>query len=237
MTQRQRELADRLGTVDEQVSAACAAAGRVRGSVTLIAVSKTWPVDDIALLRDLGVRDFGENRADELLAKAQALPDPELIWHFVGQIQSKKAHAIGRVAHYVHSVDRRKVVTGLGSGARDAGRELGAFVQVSLADMAAGVQAAGRGGAEPAEVPALADAIADEPGLILAGVMTLPPLSADPAAAFSRIAAVSAGLRQRHPAADGISAGMSHDFVAAIAAGATHVRIGSAVFGERQPVR
>ena len=236
MTQRGDELAERLAAVRRSVQHACSQAGRDPAEVTLVAVSKTWPVSDIEALADLGVRDFGENRAEELAAKTAALPAGELRWHFLGQIQSKKAVAIGRAAQAVHSVDRSKVVPGLARGAAEQGWRLPAFVQVSLAGQAADAPT-GRGGADPDEVLSVAAAIDAEPDLELAGVMTLPPRSLDPAAAFARLAQVADQVRQRYPAARAISAGMSHDFPAAIAAGATHIRIGSAVFGERQTVR
>ena len=234
---RQRDLADGLAAVRARITQACATAGRDPAGVVLIAVSKTWPAADIAVLHDLGVVDFGENRLPELQQKAAALAERPIRWHFLGQIQSKKAAAIGRVAPTVHSVDRARVVPGLARGARDAGRTATIFLQVSLAELAPADEAAGRGGADPRHLPELADAVAAESDLALAGLMTLPPRGADPDQAFARLAALSQALRQRHPHARGMSAGMSHDFEAAIRAGATHVRIGSALFGERNVVR
>ena len=236
MTQRRDELAQRLTAVRGSVLQACSQAGRDPAEVTLVAVSKTWPISDIEALAELGVRDFGENRAEELAAKTAALSASDLRWHFLGQIQSKKAAAVGRAAQAVHSVDRSKIVAPLARGAAAQGCRLPAFVQVSLAELAADAPT-GRGGADPGEVLAVAAAIEAEPDLELAGVMALPPRSVDPAAAFARLAEVAGQVQQAYPAARAISAGMSHDFPAAIAAGATHIRIGSAVFGERQAVR
>jgi pyridoxal phosphate enzyme (YggS family) len=237
MTQRSNDLADRLSAVRTRIARACADAGRDPSSVVLIAVSKTWPDTDIVALHDLGVADFGENRLPELQDKAAALAGREIRWHFLGQIQSKKAAAIGRVAPTIHSVDRARVVPGLARGASAAGRSAEVFLQVSLAELARSDEAAGRGGAVPQDIPALAAAVAAEPDLDLAGLMTLPPRSADPGAAFARLAEFSADLQHHHPRARSLSAGMSHDFEAAIRAGATHIRVGSALFGERNVVR
>jgi uncharacterized pyridoxal phosphate-containing UPF0001 family protein len=128
-------------------------------------VSKTWPVSDLEVLVDLGVRDFGENRAEELTQKAEHFAGRALRWHFLGQIQSKKAAGIARVAHVVHSLDRSKLVPGLARGAVDAGRVLEAFLQVSLAELAPQDDASGRGGAAPQEWPVLAAAVAEQPSV------------------------------------------------------------------------
>lgn len=232
MTGRAGELAGRLAVVREGIERACADAGRDPGDVVLVAVSKGWPAGDIAILADQGIVDFGENRAEELLHKAEALRSSGLRWHFVGQLQSKKAAAVGRVAHVVQSVDRERVIRPLGS----QGRELEVFIQVSLAELAEGADP-GRGGAPPGEVRRLADLVAAEPALRLRGVMTLPPRQVEPRLAFRRIGEISAELQRRHPLAGAVSAGMSGDYAAAIAAGATHVRIGSALFGDRTGVR
>ncbi len=237
MSQRQQELAQRLDTVRTRIRAACAEAGRDPADVVLIAVSKTWPVADVAVLHELGVTDFGENRLAEYQQKADQLSGTGIRWHFLGQIQSKKAAAVGRTAAVVHSVDRERLVAGLARGAREAGVGLDVLIQVSLADLAPTREASGRGGATPQDVAPLAEAIVAEPGLRLAGVMALPPRTADPAVAFAQIVEIGARLQREHPEASWVSAGMSHDFPAAIRAGATHVRIGSALFGERPPVR
>jgi pyridoxal phosphate enzyme (YggS family) len=237
MTERSAELAGRLTAVRARIAVACDDAGRDPAQIVLIAVSKTWPVADIAALHDLGVADFGENRLPELQEKAGALAERDIRWHFVGQIQSKKAAAIGRVAPTIHSVDRARVVPGLARGAGAAGRSAAIFLQVSLAELAPTDATAGRGGAAVPEIPELAVAVASEPDLALAGLMTLPPRHADPEAAFARLAALSSDLQQRYPQARNLSAGMSHDFEAAIRAGATHIRVGSALFGERNVVR
>lgn len=237
MTSRREDLQHRLGAVQQAIEAACSEVGRDPASVHLIAVSKTWPVADIEVLYEAGVRAFGENRVEELAAKAEAMAGSDVCWHYLGQIQSKKAAAIGAVASVVHSLDRDKVLRGLSHGARDARHEVDVLIQVSLADLAGADEAAGRGGAPPQDVAAIAAVVAGTPWLRLGGVMTLPPRSVEPAIAFARLATISAQLRQQYPGATWVSAGMSHDFPAAIAAGATHVRVGSALFGERSALR
>ena len=222
---RRDELAANLAAVEERIARACAAAGRSRDEVVLIAVTKTWPAADVALLRDLGVRDFGENRDQEAAPKAAAVPDVR--WHFVGAVQTNKARSVASYADVVHSVDRPSLVTALSAGATRADRVVDALVQVSLDG------APGRGGAAPADVPAIAAGIADAPGLRLAGVMAVAPLGADPAVAFGRLAEIAADLRRTHPAAVTISAGMSGDLESAVAAGANALRVGTALLGHR----
>jgi pyridoxal phosphate enzyme (YggS family) len=225
---RRDDLAANLAAVEQRITAACARAGRDRRDVTLVAISKTWPADDVALLRDLGVRDFGENRDQEAARKAAAVPDVR--WHFVGAVQTNKARSVASYADVVHSVDRPGLVTALSAGAVRADRVVDALVQVSLDG------APGRGGASPADVPQLADAVAAAQGLRLAGVMAVAPLGADPAEAFARLAEVAADLRTQHPQAVTISAGMSGDLEQAVAAGANALRVGTALFGHRPPV-
>lgn len=223
--ERRAELAANLADVEARIAAACAAAGRDRGEVTLIGITKTWPASDAALLRDLGVRDLGENRDQEAAPKAAAVPGVR--WHFVGRLQSNKAVSVTSYADVVHAVDRAGLVAALSKGATRAERTVTALVQVSLDGDPH------RGGALPKDVPALADEVAAAPGLVLGGVMAVAPLGADPAAAFARLAAVAARLVGAHPAARTISAGMSEDLEAAVAAGATHVRVGTALLGRR----
>jgi pyridoxal phosphate enzyme (YggS family) len=225
---RRAELALNLADVQERIAAACRAAGRDREEVTLVAITKTWPASDAALLRDLGVTDLGENRDQEARPKAAAVPDVR--WHFVGQLQTNKAASVATYADVVEVVDRPHLVEALSRGAVRAGRELDALVQVSLdADPH-------RGGAQPVDVPALADAVAAAPGLRLRGVMAVAPLEEDPGPAFARLAELAAALRAVHPDATVVSAGMSGDLEQAVAAGATHVRVGTALLGHRPPL-
>jgi pyridoxal phosphate enzyme (YggS family) len=228
---RRAELATRLAALRERIGTACVAAGRSPEEITLIAVTKTYPVSDIALLADLGVRDIGENRDQEAApkaARAAALGLP-ITWHFVGQLQTNKAASVARYASVVHSVDRLRLATALGSRARAAGTTITCLVQVSL-DFRPG-----RGGAAPADVPAVADAIAAQANLVLGGVMAIVPLGVPAGPAFERLHEIASRLRAGHPRATMISAGMSGDLEEAIGAGATHLRIGTALLGGREP--
>jgi PLP dependent protein len=232
--QRGAEIAASLAAVRARIGAACQAAGRPAGAVTLIAITKTFPATDIRILSSLGVRDVGENRDQEAAPKAAEVADlrDQLTWHFVGQLQTNKAASVARYADVVHSVDRLRLVTALGAAARKAGRPLRCLVQVSLDDEP------GRGGAPADQVLAIADAVASQAGLELGGLMAVAPLAAEsvpggPLAAFGRLAEMAALVRAQHPEAVMISAGMSGDLEEAIAAGATHVRVGTALLGGR----
>jgi PLP dependent protein len=226
---RRDELAARLTAVRERISAACAAAGRKPEDVTLVAVTKTFPASDVRLLNGLGVTDFGENRDAEAAPKAAQCADLRLSWHFIGQLQTNKAPSVARYATFVHSVDRLRLVHALGAAARRAERAIECLIEVSLdADPA-------RGGALASEVPGLAEALTAEEGLVLAGVMAIAPLNMPPVEAFAKLLDSAAVVRAVRSAATVISAGMSGDLEAAIAAGATHVRIGTALLGDRGP--
>ncbi|WP_329563404.1 YggS family pyridoxal phosphate-dependent enzyme [Kitasatospora sp. NBC_01266] len=235
---RLAELRAGLAAVERRIEAACTAAGRPRSAVTLIVVTKTYPASDTRLLASLGVREVAENRDQDAAAKAAETADLPLTWHFVGQLQTNKVRSVVRYAHHVHSVDRGRLVTALADAVSKAERPpLGCLVQVALDAELRGDGAPGRAGVAPADVLALADKIAETPGLRLDGVMTVAPLSGplagDPAAAFERLAEIATGVRAAHPAATMVSAGMSGDLEQAIAAGATHVRVGTAVLGAR----
>ncbi len=225
---REEELTANLADVQARVAAACQAVGRPPTDVTVVAVTKTWPADDVRLLAGLGVTDMGENRDQEAAAKAAALADLRITWHFVGQVQTNKAASVASYADVVHAVDRPRLVNALSRGAGEAGRDVGALIQVSLDD-----DPSGRGGARPVDVPELADAVAAAAGLTLRGVMAVAPLGGDPAAAFGRLAEVHERLTRDHPTATWRSAGMSEDLEAAIEAGATHLRVGTALLGRR----
>lgn len=230
---RHAEIEAGLTSVRDRVAAACAAAGRSPDDVTLVVVTKTRPTSDIRILFDLGVRDVGENRDQEAAPKATELADLDLCWHFVGQLQRNKAASVARYAQVVHSVDRVRLVTALDHGAERAGRVIRAFVQV---DLESG-EHAGRGGCPPADVPDVCAAVAAAPHLDLAGLMAVAPLGEPPAPAFAGLAEMHRRIVDTFPTATGLSAGMSGDLEEAIAAGATHVRVGSAVLGERDDVR
>ena len=229
--ERRREIAAGLQSAKARVLAAEQAAGRPQGSVGLVVVTKTFPAAEVAVLRELGVRHVGENRDQEAAPKAAELADRELVWHFVGQLQTNKARSVARYASVVESVDRPRLVAALSRAATDAGRTLQCLVQVSLDDDPA------RGGALAKEVPSLAAAVAEAPGLELGGVMAVAPMEEDAATAFARLAVIAEGVQADHPEASAISAGMSGDLEAAVQHGATHVRLGSAILGYRPPVR
>jgi pyridoxal phosphate enzyme (YggS family) len=235
---RTEELRRRLEAVRRRIESAAEAAGRASDLPTLIVVTKFHPAGDIRRLATLGVRDVGENREQEASAKSDELADLGLRWHFVGQLQSKKAKSVVRYAHAVHSVDRLQLVEGLERSMaieqeRSGRGPLDCYIQVSLDDDAG----AHRGGAAPADVPFLADRLAAAEGLVLAGVMAVAPLGVRPQESFEKLAAISARLTAAHPSATAISAGMSKDLEAAIRFGATHLRIGSNILGSRPPVR
>lgn len=227
---RREELRAALATVRARVQQACERAERDPSEVVLVVVTKTYPVDDVRRLAGLGVRDVGEARVAEGGEKAEACAALDLTWHAVGQVQTKKARALARWADVVHSVDRDRLATALGRGAELAGRELDVLVQVSLDG------APGRGGAPVPEVLPLAETISGTTGLRLRGVMAIAPLGADPAESFARLQRVAADVRAEHPGAQLISAGMSGDLEAAVAHGATHLRVGTAVLGSRPPL-
>jgi pyridoxal phosphate enzyme (YggS family) len=236
---RPAELAANLARVEERIATACAGAGRDRKDVTLIVVTKTYPASDVRLLAGLGVRDMAENRDQDAGPKAAETADLPLSWHFVGQLQTNKARSVVRYADHVHSVDRVRLAGALSTAATAAGRELGCLVQVAL-DAESGDRGE-RGGVAPDAVAALADAIASAVGLRLDGVMTVAPLAGayagQPRAAFDRLVEISSRLRETHPTANMVSAGMSQDLEHAVAAGATHVRVGTAVLGVRPRLR
>jgi PLP dependent protein len=227
---RRNELAARLHDVRARISAACAAVGRSPGEVTLIAVTKTYPVSDIRLLSELGVADIGENRDQEAAPKAAecAAIGLRLTWHFVGQLQTNKARSVAAYADVVHSVDRLRLATALGSRARAAGRTITCLVQVSIDGDP------DRGGAFGDQISQVADALGAEDSLTLGGVMAVAPQGMPPGMAFGKLREVAEVMRARHPGAVMISAGMSADLEAAIGAGATHLRIGTALLGGRR---
>jgi pyridoxal phosphate enzyme (YggS family) len=235
MTDRKDELAENLAKVERRIAAACAAAGRSRDEVTLIVVTKTYPASDVRILAELGVRHVAENRDQDAAPKAADCSDLPLAWHFVGQLQTNKVRSVAGYADFVQSVDRARLVTALSKEAVRQERELGCLIQVALD---AGESARGeRGGVAPGGVEELAALVADAPGLRLAGLMTVAPLTGEYAgrqrAAFERLMDLSTDLRRAHPAANMVSAGMSADLEEAVAAGATHVRVGTAVLGVR----
>jgi PLP dependent protein len=227
-------LEENLRAVRARIDGAARAAGRDPSSVALLAVSKSWPAADVRALAALGQRDFGENRAQELVDKAAQLaepPDLALRWHFIGQLQRNKAAAVARLGAVVHSVDRASLARVLDRVGQERGRPVEVFVQVDLGGPPGDL--ATRGGLPADDVPALADLVASSAGLWLRGLMAVAPRSGDPLPAFERLAALADRVRVDHPEAVGLSAGMSGDLEAAVSAGATIVRVGTALFGDR----
>jgi len=233
---RSEELAESLDRVRERIWAACAASERAPEEVTVVAITKTWPAGDVRRLASLGVRDVGENREQELRGKVAQCVGLDVRWHFVGQLQRNKARSVASYADVVHSVDSLRLVDALAEAAVRAERAtpLGALVQVSLDDDEH------RGGALTGQVEKVAEAIAAHPALRLRGVMAVAPLDWSPDEAFARLAAISGRIRQRLSGSGGepdwISAGMSNDLESAILHGSTHVRVGSALLGNRTPL-
>jgi pyridoxal phosphate enzyme (YggS family) len=228
---RLTELSAGLAEVSARIAAGCQSAGRDPAGVTLIVVTKTYPASDVRLLAGLGVREVGESRDQESAPKALECADLDLSWHFVGRLQSNKARSVARYVDVVHSLDRVSLATALSRAAAETGRTLRAFIQVSLDGDP------NRGGVSTDAIAPLADRIAAAEGLELAGVMAVAPMDIPAADAFQTLAAVSQRLQNDHPAACLISAGMSGDLEAALSHGATHLRVGSAVLGQRPPLR
>ena len=226
---RAEQIAANLADVRDRIDKAARSAGRDPATLTLVGVTKTFPVQDARRLYELGVTDLAEARDQEARVKARELTGPR--WHFVGRLQRNKAGSVASYAALVHTVDRPELVRALANGARRAGRDrLDVLLQVSLDGDP------DRGGALPAGVPALADDAAATGVLRPAGVMAIAPIDFDPDEAFGALAAVAADLRAGHPRATVISAGMSADLEAAVRNGATHLRIGTALLGGRPPL-
>ncbi|MBF8645529.1 MULTISPECIES: YggS family pyridoxal phosphate-dependent enzyme [Pseudomonas] len=220
-------LADNLSAISARIASAAQAAGRDPASVQLLAVSKTKPASAIREIHAAGVCDFGENYLQEALTKQQALSDLPLIWHFIGPIQSNKTKAIAEHFDWVHSVDRLKIAQRL-SEQRPAGlAPLNICLQVNVSGEDS------KSGCAPADLPTLAKTVAALPNLRLRGLMAIPEPTDDRAAqeaAFATLRQLQEGLGL---GLDTLSMGMSHDLEAAIAQGATWVRIGTALFGAR----
>jgi len=217
------DASQRLETVRAGIARAAALAGRRAEEVTLIAVSKTHDAEAIRPLIAAGQRNFGENRVQEAASKWPQLKaeTPDVRLHLIGRLQSNKAGEAVATFDAIHSVDRPSLVRALGAAMEKAGRRPDCFVQVNLGDEPQ------KGGCAPAELPDLLDE-ARAGGLPVIGLMAIPPLETEPAPYF----ALLAKLARRH-GLSGLSIGMSADYETAVTVGATHVRVGSALFGER----
>ncbi|MBO0841673.1 MAG: YggS family pyridoxal phosphate-dependent enzyme [Nocardioides sp.] len=230
---RAGDVAAGLEAVRARIATATEKAGRADGEVSLVVVTKFFPASDVRILADLGVTDVGENRHQEAQAKAADCADLGLRWHYIGGLQTNKAAAVARYADVVESVDREALLPRLARGAAEGGKQLDVLLQVSLDPPGR----EGRAGVSPDDLIGLAEAAATTDGLRLRGLMAVAPLGEDPDPAFERLAQVRERFLAEHPGADVLSAGMSGDLEQAISHGATHVRVGSAVLGQRPSVK
>jgi pyridoxal phosphate enzyme (YggS family) len=243
---RKDELAENLSRVETEIAEALANAGRFRSEIKLIVVTKNFPVSDVEILYQLGVRDFGENREQEARAKVHFLSNlPDIRWHYQGQLQRNKLSSIGSWADTVHSVDDKKYLKGLSGAAAKVGRTLSCLIQISLdhpdhSDHSDQHGRTGRGGVDLAGACELLSTFAAERaelgGLEITGVMGVAPVGEAAEGAFSELQKAFLQLREIEPKLKVISAGMSGDFAPAIAFGATHLRIGSSILGSRPPM-
>ncbi len=222
MSTRHAEIAENLAEVKERIRNAAKLANRNPGEIELIVVTKTFPVSDVEILRELGESNFGENRDQEAGPKAEAV---SATWHFQGQIQSNKIKSIAEWANVVHSISSAKEILKFSQSPR----KHQVFLQVSLDGKE------GRGGAQPDELAPLADLVNESNNLELMGLMAVGPLGVDPDRAFSDLAQINQGFSANFPNARYLSAGMSGDFESAIIHGATHIRVGSSILGSRSP--
>jgi pyridoxal phosphate enzyme (YggS family) len=216
-------LLERLQTVEADVRDAAREAGRDPEGITTIVVTKFHPASLVRELSAAGVVHFGENRHQEAQAKAAELTDLDLTWHFIGQLQSKKARQVRGYASVIHSLDRSSVVDALASDES----VIDCFVQLNLTDDPA------RGGVQDDDLERMTEQVLSTAGLRLLGVMAVAPLGEEPRRAFARVRTASQRIMALAPSASFISAGMSADFREAILEGATHLRIGSAITGNR----
>ena len=213
----------RVLEVQERIAAAARAASRDASEITTIVVTKFHPAELVRELYALGIRHVGENRHQEAVAKQAELPELDLTWHFIGQLQSNKARAVAEYAHVIHSVDRPSLVSALAN----QDRKVDVFLEINLTDVP------GRGGVLPVELESLCEAVLQVPVLNLRGVMAVAPVDEQPSRAFERVLEYADRVRAMAPGARDLSIGMSGDFEDAIALGATHLRIGTAITGKR----
>jgi pyridoxal phosphate enzyme (YggS family) len=213
----------RVLEVQERIAAAARAAGRDASEITTIVVTKFHPAELVRELYALGIRHVGENRHQEAVAKQAELSELDLTWHFIGQLQSNKARAVAEYARVIHSVDRPSLVSALSN----QDREVDVFLEINLTDVP------GRGGVLPVELESLCEAVLQVPVLNLRGVMAVAPVDEEPSQAFERVLEYADRVRAMAPGARDLSIGMSGDFEDAIALGATHLRIGTAITGKR----
>jgi pyridoxal phosphate enzyme (YggS family) len=223
-------IADNLQAVLARIGVAAKLAGRSPDSIRLLAVSKTWPLSSVLEAADAGQHAFGENYVQEGVDKLKAIAGRNLEWHFIGPLQSNKSRAVAENFDWVHSIERLKTAERLSEQRPTYLPPLQVCVQVNVSGEAS------KSGCRPDEAPALCQAVAALPGLRLRGLMAIPEPAEDPAAQrlpFFRVRQIFNEVRAAGLPLDTLSMGMSHDLEAAIAEGATIVRIGTAIFGER----
>lgn len=222
MTERRDEIAANLARVQGEIESAATSVGRSADEITLIAVTKTFPISDAQILASLGVKDFGENRDSDGAEKAAAISGR---WHFQGQIQTNKLKSISTWADVIHSIDDLRHIEIIESKMEKPSIDI--FIQVSLDG------AQGRGGVAPEQLSQIADAAVKAEKTNLLGIMAVAPLGQVPSIAFEKLAAIHATFKANYPQSPYLSAGMSSDFQEAISFGATHIRIGSSILGLR----
>jgi PLP dependent protein len=224
MTQRREFIEHSLREVQSRVISAANSVQRNPEDVTLIAVTKTYPISDVAILHEIGQRNFGENRTEEGAEKSLAVPG---IWHYQGQVQSRKLREIASWADVIHSLDQVSHIEKLNRICEESEKQIGVFIQLSLDS------APDRGGVPEEGLTALADLVASSSSLELKGLMCVPPVEYEHEMAFTEIAEIHQRFIARFPEALSLSAGMSSDFEIAITHGATHIRVGSQILGSR----
>ena len=232
MSNRLSEIQINLEIIQTRIKDACSAAGRDISEITLIAVTKTYPASDVDLLKQLGIENVGENRDQEASSKKTEVKN-EFKWHFIGQLQSNKAKSVVNYADLIHSVDRWSLAKEIQKSAQGINKVQPVLIQVDLDQSGPDPT---RGGIWPAELSELAAAISQASHLELRGLMSVAPLGEKPELAFARLKDIRASFLKEHPQAQILSAGMSDDLEAAILHGATHLRIGSALLGERPKI-
>jgi len=225
---RTKELTDSLSEVNQRINIAATKASRAVDEITLITVTKTFPTSDIEILYQLGLRDFGENRDQEASKKVTNLPK-DIRWHFQGQIQSNKLKSITSWASCIHSVDQLRYAQLISQLIGDA--KMPIFIQVSLDKTSKN-----RAGVEPDELIKMATQVSELPGISLQGLMAVAPLDMAAELAFTKLAKIREVFLTSFPTAKSLSIGMSGDYETAIEYGATHIRIGSSILGNRASI-
>ena len=232
MSNRLSEIQSNLEIIQTRIKNSCSAAGRDISEITLIAVTKTYPASDVDLLKQLGIENVGENRDQEASSKKSEVKN-QFNWHFIGQLQSNKAKSVVNYADLIHSVDRWSLAKEIQKSAQGINKVQPVLIQVDLDQSGPDPT---RGGIWPAELSELASSIRQASHLDLQGLMSVAPLGEKPELAFARLKEIRVGFLKEHPQAQILSAGMSDDLEAAILHGATHLRIGSALLGERPKI-